>query len=144
MEEHPISTAADGTARLALRPAKGGHYTISASGADRFGNAIERSLAVRISDDDDPERLLLLADRTGLKAGDTADVQLYWREPATAVVTTHYDRLREHRIVELHKGFNHLAVPVAAAMSPGFTLGVAVMDQLQYQRGLAKYRPPFV
>ncbi len=129
VEEHSLTSGADGAAKLTLKPARGGHYTISASGTDRFGNTIEQSLAARVSDDEDPERLLLLADRTQFKAGDIADVQLYWRgEPATAVVTTHYDRLREHRIVDLHKGFNRLRFPVTAAMAPAFTLAASVMD----------------
>ena len=136
VEEHALTTGADGTANFTLRPAKGGSYTISASGSDRFGNAIVQSLKVRISGDDDPERLLLLVDRTDLKAGDTADVQVYWRgEPATALVTTHYDRLRDHWLMELHKGANRLSLPVTAAMAPGFTLAVAVMDQSSRQPG---------
>ena len=130
IEEHAITTAADGTAKFVLKPSKGGLHTILASGTDRFGNSIERRLEVRASDDDDQQQLLLLPDRTELKAGDTADVQIYWRgQPATAVVTTHYDRLREHRLVALQKGANHLQLPVTAAMAPGFTLAVAVMDQ---------------
>jgi hypothetical protein len=130
VEEHPLATAADGTAKLTLKPAKGGHYTITASGTDRFGNEIKVLLEVRVAGEDDPERLLLLVDRTELKAGETAEMQLHWRgEPATAVVTTHYDRLREHRLVELRRGSNRLAIPITAAMAPGFTLSVAAMDQ---------------
>jgi uncharacterized protein YfaS (alpha-2-macroglobulin family)/tetratricopeptide (TPR) repeat protein len=130
VEDHSLATAADGTAKLTLRLAKSGDYSIAASGSDRFGNTIEQSLKVRVSGDDDPERLLLIVDHKDFKVGDTIGAQVYWRgKPATALVTTHYDRLREHSLMELHKGSNRLVLPVNAAMAPGFTLTVAVMER---------------
>ena len=77
--EHPLATSADGKARQTLKLAKGGAYVIRATGTDRFGNTIARELRLTVSGDDDPRRLLLLVDRTDLKAGDTAEAQIVWR-----------------------------------------------------------------
>ena len=45
VEEHPLATAADGTARQTLKLAKGGVYSIRATGTDRFGNSIANAPA---------------------------------------------------------------------------------------------------
>ncbi|MGA2253929.1 MAG: tetratricopeptide repeat protein, partial [Thermoguttaceae bacterium] len=128
VEEHPLATAADGTARMTLKLAKGGMHVIRATGTDRFGNTIAQDLQLRVSGDDDPQRLLLLVDRTNLKAGDTAEAQIYWRgQPVLAVVTCHFDRLIQQRQIALQTGTNRLQIPVTAAMAPGFTLAVSVM-----------------
>ncbi len=126
--EHPLATAADGTAQQTLKLAKGGEYNLRATGTDRFGNTIAGALNLTVSGDDDPRRLLLLVDRTRLKAGDAAEAQIVWRgQPALAVVTCHGDRLIQQRQIALQTGLNHLQIPVTAAMAPGFTLTVSVM-----------------
>ncbi len=126
--EHPLATAADGTARQTLKLTKGGTYLVRATGADRFGDTISRELNLSVSGDDDPQRLLLLVDRRQLKAGDRAEAQIVWRgQPALAVVTCHSDRLIEQRQIALATGTNRLQIPVTAAMAPGFTLTVSVM-----------------
>ncbi len=132
--ECPLATADDGTARHTLKLAKGGAYVARASGTDRFGNAIAADLSWTVSGDDDPRRLLLLVDRPELKAGDTAEAEVVWRgKPAVGVVACHYDRLVERRQIALKTGLNRLSMPVTAAMAPGFTLAVSVMDDRAIQ-----------
>ncbi|MGO9111411.1 MAG: MG2 domain-containing protein [Thermoguttaceae bacterium] len=130
--EYPLVTAADGTARRTLRLAKGGAYVVRATGTDRFGNRIASGLKLAVSGDDDPQRLLLLVDRTQLKAGETVEARIYWRgQPARAVVTCHFDRLIQNRQIAIETGLNRLQIPVTAAMAPGFTLTVSVMADCQ-------------
>ena len=78
--EHPLATAADGTARQTLKLAKGGAYVVRAR-REPIASAIRSrgELPLTVSGDDDPQRLLLLVDRTNLKAGDTAEAQIVWR-----------------------------------------------------------------
>ena len=94
VEEHPLATAADGTARQTLKLAKGGEYVVRATGTDRFGNTITGKRSLTVSGDDDRQRLLLLVDRRSLKVGEAVEAQVVWREaPALAVVVCHSDRL---------------------------------------------------
>ena len=126
--EHKLTTAADGTARQQLQLKRGGRYTVRAEGVDRFGNTIAGQLALEISAGDDPRRLRILADRTTFPAGDSAEMQLHWREPpALALVVVHGDRMLGHQFVSLKTGANRLSIPVTAAMAPQFEISAAVM-----------------
>jgi alpha-2-macroglobulin len=123
-----LTTAGDGLARQTLKIAKGGRYKISASGIDRFGNHVVADKPVTISGEEDRRRLLMLVDRTDLKAGETADVQVIWRGgPALAIITCHTDRILQKRQVMLARGVNRLQIPVDATMAPVFALTASVM-----------------
>ena len=86
VERHELSTdEKQGQGRLTLRLEKGGKYILRVEGTDRFKNPISAAHVVRISDDNDAVRLRILADKHTFKVGDTARVQLHWREaPALA------------------------------------------------------------
>ena len=56
--------------------------SLRVEGTDRFKNPISGQAIVQISDDKDTCRLRILADKQHYKAGDTAKVQLHWRECA--------------------------------------------------------------
>ena len=73
-------------------------------------------------------RLRILADQHTYKVGDTAAVQLHWRDaPALALVTYQGARVLDYRLVELKTGVNKLEIPMTASLSPNFELAVAVM-----------------
>ncbi len=76
VEEHELTTAADGTARKTLKLDKGGVYFLRAEAIDRFQNPISGQAAVQISDEDDLVRLRILADKHTYKVGDTAAVEV--------------------------------------------------------------------
>ena len=75
-----LTTAADGKARQTIKLDKGGTYFLRAEAIDRFHNPISGQAAVQISGEDDLVRLRILADKHTYKVGDTAAVQLHWRE----------------------------------------------------------------
>jgi uncharacterized protein YfaS (alpha-2-macroglobulin family) len=128
VEEHELATAADGKARQTIKLDKGGTYFLRAEAIDRFHNPITGQAALQISGEDDLVRLRILADQHTYKVGDTAAVQLHWREaPALALVTYQGARVLEYRLVELKTGINKLEIPMTANLAPNFELAVAVM-----------------
>ena len=129
VEEHELQTdEKDGTARATLKLDDGGRYIIRAEGTDRFDNPISGQYALKISDDKDNVRLRILANRHSFKAGDTAEVNLHWREkPALALVTFQGAKVLEYKLVALKKGENKLEIPMTAALAPNFDLAVAIM-----------------
>ncbi len=134
-EEHPLQTAADGTARLTLKLAKGGQYALRAEGIDRFKNPVSGETMVQISDEDDQNRLRILAERHEFQVGDTAEIPVHWRQPpALALVTYEGSRVLDYRLVELKTGTNRLAIPITARLAPNFQLSVAVMSDAAAKR----------
>jgi alpha-2-macroglobulin len=128
VEEHALATSDDGKARQTLRLAKGGSYLLRAEAIDRFHNPITGEAPLQISGEEDLVRLRILADRHTYKAGDTAKVQLHWRDaPALALVTYQGARILDYRLVELKTGENELTIPMTANLAPNFELAVAVM-----------------
>ncbi|MCR4414076.1 MAG: MG2 domain-containing protein, partial [Thermoguttaceae bacterium] len=144
VERHDLETlAADGTARQTLKLAQGGRYVLRVEGTDQFKNPITGEHAVQISDEEDEVRLRILADRHTYQVGDTAAVQLYWREePALALVTFQGARVLDYKLVELQKGPNKLEVPMTAALAPNFELAVAVMHDARPVSREAKQSAP--
>ena len=142
VEEHPLETAADGAARQTIKLAEGGRFILRAEGIDRFHNPISGTAAVQISGKEDTVRLRILADKHTFKAGDTAAVQLHWREqPALALVTFQGERVLEHRLIQLATGANRLDIPMTARLAPNFELAVAVMTDPRPEADGAKARP---
>ena len=89
VREYPLtSDEKDGTIRQTIQLADGGRYILRAEATDQFKNPISAAAAIQLSDDKDTVRLRLLADAHTFKVGDTAKVNLHWREkPALALVT---------------------------------------------------------
>ncbi len=132
VEKHEVTTDEDGIARRTLQVEEGGQYMLRVAGVDRFKNPIETEAEVQISDDKDEVRLRILADQHTFKAGDTADVQVHWRdEPALALVTFQGAKILDYRLLELKKGTNKLAIPMTAKLAPNFDLAVAVMTDVR-------------
>ncbi len=129
VEEHKLETDADrGQASLTLKIDKGGEYRLRVEGTDRFGNAVLSESRVRISDDDDKLRLLVLCDKSDYSMGETVEVNLYWREePALALLSFETDRVLDHQLVKLNKGVNPLKIPLTDKLVPNFLLNVTVM-----------------
>ncbi|HUY34628.1 MAG TPA: tetratricopeptide repeat protein [Pirellulales bacterium] len=129
VEEHELATDEKlGQARLTLRLEQGGQYALRVQGTDRFENPISATHAVQLSDESDRVRLRILADRHTFKVGDTAKVQLHWREaPALALVTFQGAKVLDYQLVALKEGANELEVPLTATLAPNFELAVAVM-----------------
>ncbi|NQU22736.1 MAG: tetratricopeptide repeat protein, partial [Candidatus Nealsonbacteria bacterium] len=143
VEKHELETDADeGTARQTLKLDDGGRYLIRIEGTDRFDNPISGQHLVRISDDKDDVRLRILADKHTFKVGDTAKVNLHWREePALALITFQGARILDYQLFALNKGDNPLEIPMSARLAPNFELAVAVMTDLQRRSGLALTKP---
>ncbi len=136
VEEHPMETDKEGNARQTLSLKEGGQYVCRAVGTDRFDNVVSGEHAVTISGEEDRVRLRILADRHTFKVGDTAKVQLLWREaPALALVTHQGAKILDYRLVTLEKGANSLEIPMAAELAPNFELAVAVMTDPRPKKG---------
>ena len=128
VEQHELTTDKEGIARQTLRLEKGAQYILRAEGIDRFKNPVTNQQLVRISDENDHVRLRILADRHTFKVGDTAEVQLHWREaPALALVTFQGARVLDYKLVQLERGANKFTIPMSAKLAPNFDLSVAVM-----------------
>ncbi|HXT61139.1 MAG TPA: tetratricopeptide repeat protein, partial [Pirellulales bacterium] len=99
VEEHEIATdEKDGKGRVTLRLEQGGKYILRVEGTDHFKNPISGTHVVQISDNKDAVRLRILADKHTFKVGDTASVQLHWREaPALALVTFQGGRVLDYK-----------------------------------------------
>ena len=77
-------------------------------------------------------RLRILADRHTYQAGDTAVVQLHWREePALALVRFQGARILDYKLITLQKRANKFEMPMTARLAPNFDLAVAVMTDLR-------------
>lgn len=127
--KHELKTGEkDGLARQTLKLEKGADYVLRAEGIDRFTNPVTAEKTVSVSDDKDATRLRILAEQHTFKVGDTANVQLHWREaPALALVTYQGAKILQYQLVSLQKGANKLEIPMTAKLAPNFELAVAVM-----------------
>lgn len=136
VETREITTdAKEGKARVTLKLDKGANYVLRVEGTDRFSNPITGVRPLQISDDKDAVRLRILADRHTFKVGDTAKVQLHWREPpALALITYQGARVLQYQLVELKTGVNDLSIPMTAKLAPNFELSVAVMTDARPPR----------
>ncbi|MEX0587047.1 MAG: hypothetical protein WD176_10410, partial [Pirellulales bacterium] len=129
VKEMPVATdAKDGTARQTVSLEAGGKYVLRVEGIDRFNNPVSGAAEVLLSDEKDAVRLRILADKHTFKAGESAKVNLHWRErPALALVAYQGARVLKYQLIELKTGENQLELPMAAAFAPNFELAVAVM-----------------
>ncbi len=128
LQVHEVTTGESGTGLVTLRFEQGGTLVLRAEGTDHFGNLISGETVVTVSDDKDRVRLRILADRHTFKVGETARVQLHWREePALALVTWQGARILGYRLVRLREGANELQFPLTPDLAPNFELAVAVM-----------------
>jgi len=141
-EQEIETAAADGTARATLKLDKGGRYRLRAEVIDRRGKLCSAETMLTISDDHDRKRLLVLADRRHYRVGETAEVNLHWREkPALALVTFETSRVLDYRLVALNTGANKLTIPITAGLAPNFQLAVSVMtDAAQFHVASAGFR----
>lgn len=134
--------AKNGIARHTLKLEKGARYVLRAEAIDRFNNPITGEHIVQVSDDSDRVRLRILAEKHTYRVGDTADVQLHWREePALALVTFQGARILDYRLVMLQKGANKFSIPVAAKLAPNFNLEVTVMTDARAPKAASSKAP---
>jgi uncharacterized protein YfaS (alpha-2-macroglobulin family)/TolA-binding protein len=140
VEKREITTdAKEGKTRVTLKLDQGANYVLRVEGTDRFSNPITGARPLQISDDKDAVRLRILADRHTFKVGDTAKVQLHWREPpALALITFQGARVLAYQLVELKTGVNDLPIPMTAKLAPNFELSVAVMTDARPPKEVAK------
>jgi tetratricopeptide (TPR) repeat protein len=130
-----------GEARQTLRIDKEGRYILRVTGTDQFENPVSGSSLIKISGDDDRVRLRILADKHHHQVGDTANVQLHWRDkPALALVTYEGATILGYRLVELKTGANPLNIPTESKLAPNFVLSVTVMDKNRFHRAGSEFR----
>jgi tetratricopeptide (TPR) repeat protein len=121
---------ATGKATLPLELEQGGNYRLRATGIDRFGQTVTHQCEVEISDATDATKLRLFAETATLKVGTDTTVRLHSRlEKGLALVTFEGESILRHRILEVHKDDNPIAIPVGHDLFPNFRLAVAVMDK---------------
>jgi uncharacterized protein YfaS (alpha-2-macroglobulin family)/tetratricopeptide (TPR) repeat protein len=132
VEKHEVTTDDKGIVRHTFKPTDGGTYIIRVEGTDRFDNTISGQHAVTISDDQDLVRLRILAEQYTWQVGETAKVQIHWREePALALVTFQGAKILDYKLVTLKKGLNNLDIPLSAKLAPNFELALSVMHDSQ-------------
>jgi len=130
-----------GEVRQTLRIDKSGRYIVRATATDRFGNRVSGQKAVIISGEDDTIRLRILAEKHHYQLGDSAKVQLHWREdPALALVTYEGAKILGYRLIQLKTGANPLEIPLESQLAPNFRLSVAVMQGDRFHQANSEFR----
>jgi TolA-binding protein len=128
-ESEIVTDPATGKATVALKLIKGGSYRLRATGTDRFGQTITHQCQVEVSDASDATKLRLFADSATLKVGKETTVRLHSRlAKGLALLTFEGETIIRHRILELQKDDNEIAVKVGHDLFPNFRLAVSVMD----------------
>lgn len=128
IEEHELTTDAEGEARIALRLDRGGRYRLRAEGIDRFDNPVSGEAELTISGEEDAVKLRVLTERTRVDVGETLEVDLHHRgEPGLALVTFEGEEVLEYRLVRLDRGGNPLELAIDSGMFPSFRIAVARM-----------------
>jgi tetratricopeptide (TPR) repeat protein len=142
VQTHEVKTAdKDGKVGHTLRLESAGQYAIRATGIDRFGNTVSGSAGVMVSGEKDSVRLRILSDKHTYKTGETAKVQLHWREkPALALVTYEGASILGYRMIELKPGSNALDVVMEEKLAPNFQLAVAVMEGNRFHAADSVFR----
>jgi alpha-2-macroglobulin len=109
--EHPHQEAeirtdgVEGRGSTAITLNEAGRYRLRAEGTDARGTICSGQTTVVVSGEHDRHRLLMLADRREYRAGETCEVNLFWREPPTlALVTFETSRVLGYRLVPLNTG----------------------------------------
>jgi len=130
VSESEVKTdAATGEATLPLKLEQGGVYRLRATGTDRFGQTITHQCQVEVSDPTDATKLRLFAETATLKVGADITVRLHSRmEGGLALATFEGETILRHRIIELRRDDNDIAVAVGHDLFPNFRLAVAAMD----------------
>lgn len=130
--EQAVETDQNGTARPVLHIDEGGEYILRAEGTDRFDHLVWAQTEIKVSDEKDADRLLILADQHTFRVGDEARIHVHWKdEPALALVCYQGAKILDYRLVPLKKGDNEIAVSVTSQLAPEFELSVAVMRDVR-------------
>ncbi len=142
VQTHDVKTEGqEGKVGHTLRLETAGQYAIRATGVDRFGNTVSGSTGVMVSGEKDSVRLRILSDKHNYKTGETAKVQLHWREkPALALVTYEGASILGYRMIELKPGANALDVVMDEKLAPNFQLAVAVMEGNRFHAADSVFR----
>ncbi len=132
VEEHAVETDAEGRAKPVLHIDQGGEYILRIEGTDRFEHVVSAQTEVKVSDEKDADRLLILADQQTFRIGDEAHFRVHWKdEPALALVCFQGARILQYRLVPLKKGDNEIVVPITSELAPRFELSVALMRDVR-------------
>ena len=142
VQTHELTSDPDtGEARQVITLDEAGVYFVRATGVDQFDNEVSGQCVVRVSGDKDSTRLRILADQFSYRVGDHATINLHWREePALALLTFEGASVLGHRLVELKKGDNEIALPMESAFAPNFFLSAAVMQRNEFHTAQSEFR----
>jgi uncharacterized protein YfaS (alpha-2-macroglobulin family) len=137
-ESSAISTDDQGKATIAFVPRQGGPYRLEVRGRDSRGNEILVSMNLWVSDPDrdiawhlsEQDRVELVVDRSGYRAGDTAKVliQSPYRR-AWGLVTVERDGVLDHSVIELQSNSPILEIPLEASYAPNVYVGVVLVPR---------------
>ena len=130
VEEIQVTTdpkTGKGTAILNLK--KGGVHTLRASGQDRFDQTVTGQTTVRVSDDEDAQKLRFFAKKSTYEVGAKIPLRLHSRvAKGLALLTYEGEEVIGHKIISIKKGDNQLEIPVEHAHFPNFRVSVALID----------------
>lgn len=147
MEEQAMETDAEGRAKPVLHIDQGGEYILRIEGTDRFEHVVSAQTEVKVSDEKDADRLLILADQHTFRIGDESHLRVHWKdEPTLALVCFQGARIFHYRLVPLKKGDNEIVVPITSELAPQFELSVALMRDIRdiAPRQQPAMRPPML
>ena len=130
VEEIEVTTdSKTGQGIAILNLEKGGVYTLRASGQDRFGQTVTGQTSVRVSDDEDAQKLRFFAKKSTYEVGATIPLRLHSRvAKGLALLTYEGEEVISHKIISIKKGENQLEIPVEHAHFPNFRVSVALID----------------
>jgi len=139
LQELPVKTdPKTGLGRLTLKLEQSGSYLVRAQGTDQFGNPVSAQSDVQISGEEDLVRLRVLAEKHQFQVGETALVNIHWRDaPALALVAYQGAQVLDYKLVELKTGLNPWQIPLTEKLAPNFELLVSVMTDTGGERRTA-------
>jgi hypothetical protein len=130
VEEIQVSTdpkTGKGTAILNLK--KGGVHVLRATGQDRFDQTVTGQTMVRVSDDEDLQKLRFFAEKSTYEVGAKIPLRLHSRvAKGLALLTYEGEEVISHKIISIKRGDNKLEIPVEHAHFPNFRVSVALID----------------
>ena len=138
VESRNITTSANerSIASVTFTANTGGEYRVVAEGTDRRGTLVTGERVLRISGEDDANKILILSDESRYQQGETAEFTVVSRLPENlCLMTGEREGVVEYRIERLKMGKNSISWKLDDRYSPTAVVSLVVMfDNQFYQR----------
>ena len=129
VEEHPLTTDADGKAALELTLTEPGRYSLAFESSDRRGTSISGSVLVTVAGEtkDLAKEAQLVCERAIYKRGELANVVVNTPAvPTYALLTFEGASVLDYQVVQLKGASTTLSLPMRDAYAPNVFIRIAI------------------